>query len=297
MDANKVYRSAEAAMYEAKRIGRGRRVEFEPAMHEEALHTFTIENDLRRALSQHELHLYYQPIASLADARILGFEALIRWWRAGGDMLLPDEFLRVAEDTGLIIPIGVEVLRLGCDQLRRWRAQSGTPDDVFLSINLSARQLAHPKLPEDVRKALEIAEIDPSDLMLEISECVLTNRGSSVPRVVAQLHELGVQLCLDSFGTGGLSLALLHRFPLSAVKIDRSFLADIGDDSFRWRMVDGLNALAVHLGLRVIVEGVEDRDQLNRLVEMGCHLGQGKLLSAAVDGAGTDRLLHTHPVW
>ncbi len=296
-DANELFREAEAALYEAKRTGRDRWLVFEPSMFDRAWHAFTVENDLRRALKEHEFRLHFQPIGALADGRIAGFEALLRWQRASGDLVLPDGFLEVAEDTGLIVPIGREVLRLACHQLGSWRSLGDVADGLFVSVNLSARQLAHPEIVADVGAAIESASINPARLMIEISEGLLSDREGPIPTVIGGLHELGVPLCLDSFGTGGLSLAELYRYPFTTVKIDRSFLAGIGDDRQRWRMVDGLNALAVHLGFDVILEGIEERDQLRRLLELGCSLGQGRLLSGPVDNTGAERMLLVHPVW
>lgn len=296
-DANDLFREAEAALYEAKRTGRDRWLVFEPPMLDRAWHAFTVENDLRRALKQHEFRLHFQPIGTLTDGTIAGFEALLRWQRPGRDLVLPEGFLQVAEDTGLIVPIGREVLRLACRQLARWHARDGAADGLFVSVNLSARQLGHPALVADVCAAIESSGIKPADLMIEISEGLLSEGQGRIPAVIVGLHELGVHLCLDSFGTGGLSLAELHRYPFTTVKIDRSFLAGIDDEGKRWRMVDGLNALAVHLGLRVILEGIEKRDQLQRLLELGCSLGQGTLLSGPVDDAEADRMLEVHPVW
>jgi diguanylate cyclase (GGDEF)-like protein/PAS domain S-box-containing protein len=296
-DTNELFREAEAALYEAKRTGRDRWLVFEPSMIDRAWHAFTIENDLRRALKNHEFRLHFQPIGALADGRIAGFEALLRWQRPGGDLMLPEGFLQVAEDTGLIVPIGREVLRIACRQLERWCAWKGPADGMFVSINLSARQLRHPALVADIGAAIKSSGIDAADLMIEISEGLLSEGEGRIPDVIVGLRELGVQLCLDSFGTGGLSLAELHRYPFTTVKIDRSFLAGIGDDEKRWRMVDGLHALAINLGLRVILEGIEERDQLRRLLELGCCLGQGTLFSGPVDETEADRILRAHQKW
>jgi EAL domain-containing protein (putative c-di-GMP-specific phosphodiesterase class I) len=295
--AGALYREAEAALYEAKRTGRDRWLVFDSSMLDTTWHAFTVENDLRRALKQREFRLHFQPIGALVDGRVAGFEALVRWRRAGGELVLPDGFLEVAEETGLIVPIGREVLRLACDRLAGWRGFGEAADGLFVSVNLSARQLAHPDIVADVAAAIETSGIGPEDLMIEISEGLLSDRGGPVPAVVEGLREIGVPLCLDSFGSGGLSLADLHRYPFTTVKIDRSFLSDIGDNRERWRMVDGLNALAVHLGLQVIIEGIEERDQLQRLLELGCSLGQGRLLSGPVDDTGAERMLMVQPVW
>jgi len=296
-DANELFRNAEAAMYEAKRTNPGRWVVFDPLLHERAHLRFTVENDLRRAHATQELQTHFQPIASLADGRILGFEALLRWFRTGGQVLLPAEFLEVAETTGLIVPIGRDVLRTACDRLGEWEARSGAPNSLFVSVNLSRRQLHDPALVDEIQKAVADSGIGAENLMVEVAEGVLAEDLEKTSGVLAELDSLGVQLCLDAFGNGESSLAMLHSCPFSTVKIDRSFLTEIGDDQSRWRLLDGVHALALHLGLKVIVVGIEERSQLHRLLDLGCTLGQGMLLSAAVDQDRAGKMLTAHPVW
>jgi Amt family ammonium transporter len=296
-DANELYRDAEAAMYEAKRKAPGRWMVFDPSIRERVEDRFSLENDLRQALSSGELHTHYQPIASLADGRILGFEALLRWRRAGGEIILPSEFLDVAESTGLIVPIGREVLRSACDRLGHWDGGGSVSNGLFVSVNLSRKQLHHPGLMDDVGEALAGASIAPENLMLEVAEGVLADDDDPVMRILMELGSLGVQLCLDGFGTAESSLSALSSCPFTTVKIDRSFLNEIGDDTNRWRLLDGVHALALHLRLRTIVVGIEDQAQLRRLLDLGCTVGQGLLLSAAVDEERATRLLRAHPVW
>jgi diguanylate cyclase (GGDEF)-like protein/PAS domain S-box-containing protein len=296
-DANDLYRDAEAALYEAKRAGRDRWVVFEPSMFERALHAFTVESDLRSALNNREIHLHYQPIATLAEGEILGFEALVRWRRGGQDLLLPAHFLEVAEDTGLIVPIGREVLRQACDRLQRWLDPGEAPAELFIGVNLSARQLTNRELVAEVQEILDESGVAPANLMFDVDEGALSDEDRRISDTLSQLCELGVQLCVDSFGTGSSLLAILHRFPFETVKIDRAFLAEIGDDQNRWRMVDGIHALALHLGMRVIVEGIEQPAQHRRLLELGCTVGQGDLLSAAVDEEAADTLLRNGAKW
>jgi len=296
-DANELYRDAEAAMYEAKRTDPGKCLVYEAEMHERARLEFVVENDLRRAMVKRELHTHFQPIASLADGTIVGFEALLRWQRTGGEVRFPGDFLDVAETTGLIVPIGRAVLRDACDKLGRWESGGGSRDSLFVSVNLSRRQLHHPQLVDQIRLALADSGLEPRNLMLEVSQGVLTGDSEANAAVLGRLHGLGVQLCLDGFGTGESSLAVLHSFPFSTVKIDRSFLTEIGDDSARWRLLDGVHALALHLGLKAIVVGIEERSQLHRLLDLGCTLGQGMLLSPAVDDERALKMLAAHPVW
>jgi diguanylate cyclase (GGDEF)-like protein/PAS domain S-box-containing protein len=292
-DANSIYRDAEAAMYEAKRSGRDRWVVFEKSMYEQAWHAFTIESDLRRAVANQEIHVHFQPMVTLDDGRVFGFEALVRWQRATGEMYAPPHFLEVAENAALIIPIGREVLRRACGGLRSWLDVEGTRQDLMVSVNLSGRQLQHPDLVKDIRRALDETGLPPANLMLEVADETLAHQPEAVSDAINRLGELGVRLCLDAFAGGGWWLANLHRFQFATVKIDRSFLAGIGDDERRWRTVDGIHALGLHLGMRVIVEGIEDQPQLQRLLELGCICGQGDLLSPAVDGDSAQKLIET----
>jgi diguanylate cyclase (GGDEF)-like protein/PAS domain S-box-containing protein len=290
-DANELYRDAEAAMYEAKSAGRDRWVVFEPSMFEQAWHTFTVETELRRALASREIHVHFQPMATLSDGRVFGLEALVRWRRADGELYAPSHFLQVAEEAALIVPIGREVLQRACEQLRTWLDTDGVRQDLIVSVNLSARQLRHRELVRDVRRSLDEAGLPPANLMLEVADETLAYESEAVSGVLNQLGELGVRLCLDAFAGRGWSLANLHRFSFTTVKVDRSFLADIGDDERRWRTVDGIHALGLHLGMRVIVEGIEEQSQLRRLLDLGCTCGQGNLLSPAVDGDTAEGLL------
>ncbi len=289
-DAGAIFRDAEAAMYEAKRRGRDRCVVFEPILLDRAWHAFSVEGGLRKAISKKEFELRYQPIASLADGAVVGFESLLRW-RSGGGLLAPDSFLDVAEATGLIVPIGHGVLRRACEQLKGWRSEMGAASPQFVSVNLSSRQLRDPDLFHQVEGVIREAGLAPSDLVLEVAEGELLVDADAVAEALSKLHALGVELCLDSFGAGSSALAYLHRFPFTMVKIDRAFLHGVGADQARWRLLGGVHALALHLGLEVIVEGVETKAQRSRLLDLGCALGQGELFSAPVDGAAADELL------
>src|SRR5262249_22994392 len=235
-----------------------------------------IESDLRDALARGEFLLHYQPIVDLPTAELVGWEALIRWQHAERGLISPLEFVPIAEETGLIVPIGQWVLEEACRQARLWQQQSG---GLFLtmSINLSARQFQHPTLVEDVRRAIDAAGIDAASLKLEITESVVMQDVAQASATLNALADLGVRLAIDDFGTGYSSLAYLKRFPIETLKIDRSFVNGIEKDPQDAAIVHSVIVLAKALNLTVTAEGIETPAQRYRLTELGCDLGQGYL--------------------
>lgn len=294
-DADEIVREAEAALEAAKRDGRDRTVLFEPALAEDAREAFALENDLRRALVDGGLQLLYQPVASLEDGVIHGFEALLRWQHPERGVLEPGQFLAVAEESGLIHPIGQWVVDEACRRLAGWLGGMDRP--LWVSVNVGRVQFAREDLVDVVRTALVKAALPPGSLVLELSEDALMRDVERSERLLARLAGLGLGLCVDDFGTGASSLAALHRLRFDTVKIDRAFLEEIGDSEDRWRVVAQVHALARHLGLQVIVEGIETRDQLEHLRRMGCDLGQGLLLSGPVDASAAEKLLQVELMW
>jgi diguanylate cyclase (GGDEF)-like protein/PAS domain S-box-containing protein len=290
-DANELYRNAEAAMYQAKGGRRARAVVFQSEMFERAWQAFTIESDLRSALSRSEIGVLFQPMADLSSGTVVGFEALLRWRRAGGNLLAPADFLKVAEETGLIVPIGREVLRQACRHLRSWLDIDGMAPEMLITVNLSERELQDRSVVDDVHAALGEYGLTPGNLMLEVPEAVIGRGRRSVLEAVKALGDLGVRLAVDGFGLGLSSLGQLHQLRIDSAKLDRSLLVGIGNHPQRWRVLDGVHALALHLGMRVIVEGIEQRAQLERLLELGCTFGQGRLLSPPVDADAALELL------
>jgi diguanylate cyclase (GGDEF)-like protein/PAS domain S-box-containing protein len=299
--AEDLLRDADTAMYRAKSLGRARFEVFDEAMRARVMAIVNMENDLRRALDRGELCVYYQPIVSLADGELVGFEALARWLHPQRGIVLPTEFIPVAEDAGLIVPIGEWVLRESCHQLRLWHERFGSRRQLSMSVNCSARQLARADFPERFGRILDETRIDPSALKLEITESVLIEGSESVTHLLSRLKERGVKLHLDDFGTGYSSLSYLHRLPLDALKIDRSFVAKLDaatgafDDGSAF--VRSIVALAKSLRMGVIAEGVETMEQMSLLRDLHCEIGQGHLFSPAVAGEAAATLIDAPGPW
>jgi len=289
--ADDLLRKAEAALEHAKQRGRNRWLVFEPSMWEQAREAFAIGNDLRRGFARSELELHYQPMVELATARVVGLEALVRWRHPEKGLLAPGSFLQVADETGLMIPIGRWVLTEACSHLREWRAQALAESDLFVSVNLTHRQFFHGDLLQDVGDAVSATGLSPSNVMLEITEDVLMRDSKAAAVTLERLAGFGFRACIDDFGTGFSTLGRLHQLPFQAVKIDRSFLSGIGDDAVRWRIVGQMRDLAAHLGMAVVAEGVERQDQAKRLGQLEFELAQGVLFSPAVEKEAVPDLL------
>ncbi|HET7460724.1 MAG TPA: EAL domain-containing protein [Longimicrobium sp.] len=269
-------RNADMAMYRAKgSAGEAWKV-FDRGMHAQALARLQTETDLRRALQRGEFSLDYQPIVSLETGRIAGVEALCRWRHPERGMVAPAEFISTAEETGVIAPLGDWVLREACRQVAEWRAELGVR--IAVSVNLSARQVAHPGLVDAVREALAASGLKPRHLKLEITESALLESDAAEP-VLKELSELGIELQMDDFGTGYSSLSALHRLPIRALKVDRTFVGRIGGGGAPVQLVRTIVLMARGLGLAVIAEGVETEEQLSELREMGCDFAQGYLIA------------------
>src|SRR5215211_6186567 len=274
-------RHADLAMYRAKHRGKARYEVFEPSMDAKAVERLILETGLRRALVRQQFRVYYQPIVALENDKVAGVEALVRWEHPQRGLLLPEVFLSVAEETGLIARIGQWVLREASKQARIWQERyPGTPP-LTISVNLSTREFFHPEL---VAEVLEESEIDPASLQLEITEGAITTNGtSSADRRLRNLKRMGVQLAIDDFGLGYSSLSYLKRFPVDFLKIDRSFIAGLGGEpngvSKDTEIVKAMIELTHALGLRVIAEGVETSEQLAQLRDMKCDFAQGHYFS------------------
>src|SRR5215203_545459 len=274
-------RPADLAMYQAKRKSKARYEVFEPSMDTDVLERLRLENELRRAVERGEFKVYYQPIVPLEGGRISGAEALLRWEHPIRGLLLPEEFLSVAEDTGLIVRIGEEVLREACHQMRAWQERYPAPKPLTVSVNLSPRQLFGPEL---VAEILHETKLDADTLWLEITEGVMTsNDANSANSTLRSLKDLHIQLAVDDFGMGYSSLSYLKRFPVDFLKIDRSFIAGLGQDtdgaSKDAEIVPAMIDLTHALGLKAVAEGVETAEQLAQLQDMGCDLAQGNYFS------------------
>jgi diguanylate cyclase (GGDEF)-like protein/PAS domain S-box-containing protein len=280
--AEELIRDADAAMYRAKRDGKGSYRMFEPEMHEGVLARLELRTDLQRAIATEQLELHYQPVVRLDDGSIAGVEALLRWRHPERGVIAPNQFIPLAEETGLIVPIGRWVLREGCRQARRMR--DALPPDAAptMSINLSVKQLQHSDVIADVGDAIREAGIDPSALTLEITETVLMADTDLAVARLSELKALGVQLALDDFGTGYSSLSYLSRFPVDILKMDRSFLG-AGATPEMSELASAVLALGTTLNLRVVAEGIELPEQWRSLRELGCPFGQGFLFARPMD--------------
>jgi EAL domain-containing protein (putative c-di-GMP-specific phosphodiesterase class I) len=288
-----VLRNADVAMSRAKDAG-GDRVEVYAAhMHADVVRRLEIVSDLTQAIGNGELTLQYQPIVELATSRVTGAEALVRWWR-GDQMVPPQEFLGAAEESGLIVPLGEWVLREACAQGVAWRhSSSGSPQDIGVSVNLSARQIAAPAFTTRVAAILADTGLPPGALTVEVNERVLVEEDGLIVERLAELHRLGVRMAIDDFGTGYASLAYLRRLPLDIIKIDPSFVAGLGQDDTLSLLTRTVVQVGRDLGLRVIAEGIEQPRQLVALREMGCGYGQGFLVARPMSASGVEALIRT----
>ncbi|HKZ01655.1 MAG TPA: EAL domain-containing protein, partial [Pyrinomonadaceae bacterium] len=277
-DPENVLRDADTAMYRAKESGKARFELFDASMHSHAVARLQLENDLRRAIERKEFQVYYQPIISLGDDKISGFEALVRWNHPERGLVPPLEFIPTAEETGLIVDIGLQVLQESCRQLREWQSTL-CQKALTMSVNLSGKQFAQPDLVAQVKAILDETGLDAKYLKLEITESVVMENAEVARTMLCQLCALGVHLCIDDFGTGYSSLSYLHRFPVKILKIDRSFIGRMGPGGENSEVVKTINTLANNLGMEVVAEGVESEDQLAQLKSMNCGFGQGYLFS------------------
>ena len=292
-------RDADLAMYSAKALGKARYEVFDPAMHTSAVTLLQLENDLRRAVERQEFQLHYQPIVTLLTGRITGFEALIRWHHPERGLVLPAEFIPVAEETGLIVPIGYWVLKEACRQMCLWQAGSPTSPSLTISVNLSVRQFVQADLIQQIDQILQETGLDARSLRLEITESVIMENAEAAAAMLLQLRSLGVQLYVDDFGTGYSSLSYLHRFPIDALKIDRSFISGMGVEHESAEIVQTIITLAQNLGIYVVAEGVETAVQLSQLRAINCKDGQGQgyFFSKPLEREAVEALLATQPQW
>jgi predicted signal transduction protein with EAL and GGDEF domain len=278
-------READAAMYRAKERGRGQITVFDETLRSRNIRRLDIETSLRRALDGDELIVHYQPILDLATGRVRHLEALVRWRHPERGLLLPAEFVPIAEETGLIVPLGRAVLQASCQELATWRKDHPTLSEVSVSVNLSGRQLAHPALVDDLEEVIAATGVEPESLVLEITESLLMDDVEFSHQTLARLKRLRVQLAVDDFGTGYSSLSYLRSFPVDLLKVDRSFVAGLGAENGDEAIVAAIIRLAHTLGLEAVAEGVETAAQLARLRALGCNLAQGFYLARPMPAA------------
>jgi diguanylate cyclase (GGDEF)-like protein/PAS domain S-box-containing protein len=292
-DPEDFLRDADAAMYRAKEAGKARYAIFDREMHVRNLNLLKIETDLRRAIERGEFRMAYQPIVRLESGVIREFEALLRWHHPEYGVVSPAEFIEVAEETGLIVPIGRTVIEDSCRQIAEWQLGVSTP--LAVSVNLSARQLMHPSLIPQVEEALLNTGLASRQLKLEVTETTVMENSEKALAVLEELEELGVTLSTDDFGTGYSSLSYLHRFPFSRLKIDQSFIKRMDKDPKSLAIVKTILMLGRNLGIEVVAEGVETEAQYDLLRSLGCHLGQGYYFSHPVNAEAAGKMLTRSP--
>jgi diguanylate cyclase (GGDEF)-like protein/PAS domain S-box-containing protein len=281
-------RNADIAMYTAKHNGKAHFAIFDAEMQTRAWKRLELESDLRLAVEQGQFRVYYQPIVRLATGEAVEVEALVRWEHPARGLVSPTDFVPLAEETGLILPIGWWVLREACRQARAWHVSLPSTPALTMSVNLSPRMFQHPSMVEDLARILQETDLDPGCLKLEITEGIMMQNGAKAMATLARMRALGVKLAIDDFGTGYSSLAYLQHFPVDVLKIDRSFVARLGQGLENRAIVRTIVGLAETLGLSVVGEGVETEEQLASLQELGCDIGQGYYFSRPVpaDEAG-----------
>ena len=294
--AEDLLRDADTAMYRAKAMGRSRHVVFDKHMHASALALLDLETALRKAVEHKELALHLQPIIALKSGRLAGFEALVRWPRADGQIVSPLEFIPLAEATGLIVPLGRWVLEESCRLASRWARERPEPA-ITIAVNISAKQLWHAGFIEDLKAILDTTGLPAHLLKLELTESLLMENAEASAAVLESLRSAGVALSIDDFGTGYSSLSYLQRFPIHTIKIDRSFVSGMAQVDSDMMIVRTIVSLAHSLGLDLVAEGVETPDQMARLRALGCEFGQGYLFSKPVTVGEAEALIHSNPKW
>lgn len=289
--AETLLRDADLAMHRAKALGKSRHELFEISMGEGVEARLRLETDLRHATERQELALHYQPIVSLVENRIVGLEALLRWHHAEHGMLPPNSFIPVAEETGLIVPIGLWVLEQACEQMRQWHDRFPTFAGAAIHVNLSGQQFMQPDLVDQIDGILQRTGLAPEALGLEMTETVMMSDAHQTSSTLSRLRSLNVKLQLDDFGTGYSSLSYLHRFPITTLKIDRSFVMAIHTIEEHAKIVRSIHTLARDLQLDVVAEGIETQEQLEFLQHLGCPFGQGYYFCPAKDPDTVETLL------
>jgi len=292
-----ILRDADTAMYRAKGSGKARYAMFDESLHAEAMARLKLENDLRRAIDESQFRLVYEPIVATEDAQIAGFEALVRWHHPERGVVFPGDFIAVAEEMGLIVPMGHWVLGEACRQLREWLDAHPHAGPITMSVNLSKRQVMEPGLVGEVMRALAANRLSGSSLNLEITESTIVQRADTVAEVLRELKMVGIQLHMDDFGTGLSSLSCLHQFPIDVLKIDRSFIMNMTGQAQFAALVHAVLTLAQNLKMKVVAEGVETSDQLAQLLALGCDYIQGYHVSKSLSAEEAGALLAVGMKW
>jgi diguanylate cyclase (GGDEF)-like protein len=289
--AEELLRDADTALHRGKRRGRGRSEIFDESMHSLAAARLQLETDLWRALQRRELRLHYQPMVALDTERVTGFEALVRWQHPRRGLLAPQEFIPLAEEMGVSAPLGAWVIKEACRVAGEWQRSFPRSAPLSMSVNLSARQFAQSDVLALTAEALAESGLAPARLRLELTESVVMEEPEAAAAKLAHLKDLGIGLDIDDFGTGYSSLSYLRRFPIDALKIDRSFVSGMDSDVDDHEIVRTIVTLAANLGVAAVAEGVETLEQKLRLQGLRCHFGQGFLFSRPLEGTAVTELL------
>ena len=276
-------------MYDAKRRGGGRFKAYTVSMRDSIMKTATLHNDLITGIGKNEFVLMYQPIYSVDKGLLKGVEALVRWNHPVKGFLPPDEFIPLAEDSGLIVELGRHLLIMACEQAAQW--QERFPEPIYVSVNISAKQLRNPAFVPFVQDVLERTALNPAHLALEMTETVLMDRPETTLGILTQLKQLGIRIFLDDFGTGYSSLSYLQQFPVDVIKIDRFFISSLNHGDSGREIVTAIMALAESLNMSVIAEGVEETEQLKSLDSLRCNLAQGFHFARPLPPEAVDSLL------
>jgi diguanylate cyclase (GGDEF)-like protein/PAS domain S-box-containing protein len=289
-DAQHLIEDADAAMYRAKERGGARAELFDSAMRDNAVRALRIEQELQQALERGELRLFLQPGVDLRTGQVIGAEALVRWSHPQRGLIMPDRFLGVAEETGLIVPLGEWVIGESCRQLAEWQSRPET-SQLHLSLNLSARELTHPDVVSNLLGCVRESGIDPRFLTIEVTESTAMADGDSGFRALREFSSEGIRVAIDDFGTGYSSLEQLRRMPVDIVKVDRSFVSGMADDPTDRALVAAVVGMGRALKLAVVAEGIESPEEAEALLELGCHIGQGFLFAKPLPIEAMDELL------
>lgn len=284
-------RDADSAMYRAKATGRARYEIFDREMHIRNVNVLRIENDLRRAVERKEFQVFYQPIVNFDSETVYEFEALLRWAHPEHGLIPPKDFIPVAEECGLIVPIGKWILEEACRQTADWQKRFPSHENLTISVNLSTKQLMHPSLTKHVCEIIEKTNLSPRCLKLEVTETTVMENAETAFEILSQLCALGVRISSDDFGTGYSSLSYLHRFPFERLKVDRSFVSKMDTDAKSEEIVRSIITLGHNLNLEVVAEGIETESQMKILRSLGCFTGQGYFFSKPVNAEFAEKLL------
>jgi diguanylate cyclase (GGDEF)-like protein/PAS domain S-box-containing protein len=296
--ADDILRDSDSAMYRAKFRGKAQYALFDTGLHDEAIRRLELENDMRRAIDREEFVLFYQPIVSITDDTALSMEALVRWKRPDGTIVSPDEFIHVAEETGLIVPMGWLILREACRQAAHWHGRFLGTCPVSVNVNISSKQFKQPNFVPDLGKLLRDLDVDPGSIKLEITETAIIENARSMAGILAAIRDRDIRICIDDFGTGYSSLSYLHELPIDVVKVDRTFVHTIHENDETRKLVEGIISLCKNLGLKVTAEGVENAEQLEMLRAMNCDNIQGyHIAKPMTSGEVPDFIAANHGRW